>query len=396
VYEGKMVDQFDHRAKGYRSGRGRSAEWANLPFSLPTKSIQPQWYIPDNKIPEKTRERTELYRIGFCNVASPTNERSFVAALIPPKTISGHSVPTIVFTAKDPEWYYPFWLAIANSFVFDFLSRMKVSLNMTFTILDSLPFPRLAADDPRVRLLVPLALKLTCTSPEMTRFWKLMASQGWVEPVPDGQTPLGLEDEEERLVAKAEIDAIVARNVFDLARAELDYVLNTFPTYQGYQAEQYGEYRSRKLILEVYDALEAASQQGHTYQSRVPASPSNGTPPHTLTALLASGCPAIPFPLKLADADVGAGRAGNWLCSPLTDGDPMPAEGSWVLVRHDRLRRGPTQPGIAVGQLSLNPVSDGMEVLLKGAIPPAQLRLSAEEYAAFRPLAILEPVPQQE
>ena len=33
---------------------------------------------------------------------------------------------------------------------------------------------------------------------------------------------------------------------------------------------------------------------------------------------------------------------------------------------------------------------------LKGAIPPAQLRLTPEEYAAFRPLAVLEPMPRRE
>ena len=33
-----------------------------------------------------------------------------------------------------------FWLAVANSFVMDFIVRKKVSLTMTYTIMDSLPF----------------------------------------------------------------------------------------------------------------------------------------------------------------------------------------------------------------------------------------------------------------
>ena len=46
VYEGRMVDQFDHRAKAYRSGRGRSAVWEPLPFGDPRKAIVPQWRLP--------------------------------------------------------------------------------------------------------------------------------------------------------------------------------------------------------------------------------------------------------------------------------------------------------------------------------------------------------------
>jgi hypothetical protein len=394
VYEGRMVAQFDHRAKGYRSGRGRTAEWADLPFSLPTKSIQPQWYIPADKIPDKPKVRICRYRIGFCDVASPTNERTLVAALIPPGPICGHKVPTIVFEAGF-EWAYPYWLAVANSFAMDFIARKKVSLSMSYTVLDSLPFPRLNSDDPRVRLLVPLVLRLTCTSPEMTEFWNLLAKQGWVDPVAEGQLP-GLREEEDRLLAKAEIDAIVARTIFDLSRTEMEYVLDTFPTYRGYQEDQYGEYRSRRLILEIYAALDEASQKGQVYESRLATPQAEGAVTHTLASLLTAACPSTPFPLKLPPIEIGPEHPSIWVCHPLGDGQPTPEEGAWVLVRHEELRRGASSPGIAAGQLALNPLAEGMEVLLKGMIPPARLRLTTEEWKTFRPLAVLKPDPQPE
>jgi hypothetical protein len=70
----------------------------------------------------------------------------------------------------------------------------------------------------------------------------------------------------------------------------------------------------------------------------------------------------------------------------------MPPEGTWVLLRSDGVRRGTTPLAIAAGRLALNPIADGMEVLLKGAIPPATLRLSTEQWRRFRPLAILTPI----
>jgi hypothetical protein len=34
------------------------------------------------------------------------------------------------------------WLGVANSFALDFLARKKAALNLTLTIMDSLPLPR--------------------------------------------------------------------------------------------------------------------------------------------------------------------------------------------------------------------------------------------------------------
>jgi hypothetical protein len=100
VYEGRMVAAFDYRAKGYLSGRGRKADWEDLPFGDPRKAIRPQWYIPTAKLPAKLGERPHNYRIGFCDVTSPTNERSLVSALIPPSIIAGDKVPTILFSVQ--------------------------------------------------------------------------------------------------------------------------------------------------------------------------------------------------------------------------------------------------------------------------------------------------------
>ena len=85
LYEGRMVWQYDHRAKGYRSGRGRASVWESLPFDDTGKSIQPQWRVLPDQIPPKARERVARFRLGFCDVASPTNERSLVACLHRPQ-----------------------------------------------------------------------------------------------------------------------------------------------------------------------------------------------------------------------------------------------------------------------------------------------------------------------
>ena len=255
LFEGRMITQFDHRAKGYRSGRGRVAVWKDLAFNDPSKSIQPQWFIPHERVLEKCNDRLQSFRISFCDVASPTNERTLVAALVPPAVLCGHSAPTILFERPAEPWHYPIWVALANSYAMDFVARTKVSLHMTFSILDSLPFPRLARADSRATALVTRSLRLSCTGPEMTPFWNRLAADGWVSATSGPDVIPGVLDESERLKLRAEIDVLVARDLFELTRDEMDYILGTFPTQQRYQEEKYGEFRSRRLILDAWPSL---------------------------------------------------------------------------------------------------------------------------------------------
>lgn len=255
LYEGRMVDQFDYRAKGYRSGRGRAGVWEDLPFESPNKSIQPQWHISDDRIPDKCRDRIGTYRVGFCDVASPTNERTLVAAILPPGAICGDKVPTITFEGDETGWHLALWVAVANSYAMDFIARKKVSLKMSYTVVDSLPFPRLSRDDHRARALVSRSLRLSCTGPEMLPLWHRLATEGWCSATSTKTQIAGELDYEARLKLRAEIDAIVARDLFELTGPELDYVLTTFPTQQRYQEEMYGEFRSRRLILEAFEQV---------------------------------------------------------------------------------------------------------------------------------------------
>lgn len=283
VYEGRMVAQFDHRAKAYIAGRGRAAEWVELEFERREKAIRPQWYLPSDKVPKKLSERIHQYRLGFCDVASPTNERTLVAALIPPECVCGDKVPTITFQA-DSVWAYMLWLAVANSFAMDFLARRKVSLKMSYTVMDSLPFPRLDRTDPRARQIVPLAARLTCTGREMDRYWDHLARESWVPERPSGRPAPGLTDARERLVATAELEVLVAAGLFGLTRQQLDFILDTFPIVRKNDEAAHGEYRTKRVILGVYDEMAEAIRTGQPYQTRLdppPADPRVAHPPRS-------------------------------------------------------------------------------------------------------------------
>lgn len=257
VYEGRMVGQFDHRAKGYVSGRGRSAVWEDFAFDSPRKRIQPQWWIDRDKLPSKVVDRVSRYRIGFCDVASPTNERSLVATIIPPHAVCGHKVPTIIFDDGEIArslW----WVAAANCYTIDYMVRRKVSLSMTYTVLDSIPIPNPPLDATGVQRCVELAAQLVCCGEEMLPLWNRLRGEGWVS----AEDPQCFETEESRLVALAEIDAIVAKDILGLSAQEMRFVLDDFPTAAKYEVARWGSFRSRDLILSHFDTSRTRVEQG--------------------------------------------------------------------------------------------------------------------------------------
>lgn len=256
VYEGRMIDNFDHRAKTYVSGHGNSAVWTERPFGDPEKSIVPQWRVLPENVPGKLGNRCDRYRIGFGDVANPRNERSFVAALIPPSTICGDKVPTFDFD-EEYEWAYLPWLAVANSLAMDWMARTRLtSAKMALSLLDGLPFPRPKIADPLFQDTASIVLRLICTSPEMTPFWNKMAALGVVPSCPDGEVPASaLVNPEARESARALLDAYVAKKVFGLEERELSEILDTFGVLFRREMRTYQEFRTKRLILDAFNSL---------------------------------------------------------------------------------------------------------------------------------------------
>ncbi|EJG5394706.1 N-6 DNA methylase [Salmonella enterica] len=141
VIEGRMVSQYRFGCKGYVSGTGRSSIWESYPTG--NSSINPQFWIDKDKLSLQTRERIKSKRVGFCDISGQTNERTFMASLIPENVVCGNKVPTILFNNdKNDECLYV-WLAIANSFIFDWAIRRVMTTTVNYFLLQSIPFPRI-------------------------------------------------------------------------------------------------------------------------------------------------------------------------------------------------------------------------------------------------------------
>lgn len=274
LYQGSMVTHHDYRAKGYMSGHGRNVTWESLTFGTQEKCIRPQWRILPEKIPNKIHDRVRRYRIGFCDVGNSTNQRALMAAMIPPNTVCGHKVPTIEFAPNSPAIML-LWLAVGNTLAMDFIVRMKVALTMSLSILASLPFPRIVATGSAAARACALAARLSCAGAEMEELVEELAK------IPElaGQDITPAHDPAERAQLSAELDIVVARNLFGLTREEVQYLLEprdvlgpdctaeTFAALRRAEEREHGEYRTKRLVLREFDRMDLAEAHGETYVS---------------------------------------------------------------------------------------------------------------------------------
>ena len=138
LLEGRHVHQFRWRAKTYISGQGRAAIWNAEP--IPTARVRTQWHIPLAALRSDTAERIERSRVGFCDITGQTNERSLLVARVPANFVCGNKVPTLTFDdgGEDRE---DLFIALANSFVVDWMLRRVVTTSVNFFLLNSLPLP---------------------------------------------------------------------------------------------------------------------------------------------------------------------------------------------------------------------------------------------------------------
>jgi hypothetical protein len=232
LYEGRLVHQFDHAAKGYTGGDGRRARWEPLPMG--TKSVRAHYWVNEDEIGPRAAHVARI-RVGFCDITGHANERTALAARIPAGFPCGNKVPTCAFDRADDRLPL-LWLAIANSFVVDWLLRRRVSTTLNFFHWKMVPFPRLDPASAEGRALWVAAARLSAIDPASTA-----ASTDVL--VAHGEAPATLLDAPARARLRARLDVAVA-DLYGVDAPALELILADFPLLDRRQPALAGERRS--------------------------------------------------------------------------------------------------------------------------------------------------------
>jgi len=284
MYEGKMISQYDHHFGTYDGQTQAQANKGYLPYPSPKDHDNPEFrctprfFIPQ---PVATRRVSELWKrdwlLVWRDITNSVAARSVVACIIP---FGGADFTLRVGmpTASPSEAIV--LLAQLNSMVFDYCARQKIGgthlADFVLKQLPSLDAETLRAPCPfsqELRLsewVGPRVLELTYTSWDLAGFALDLDYPG---------PPFRFIDDRRRII-RAELDAAFFY-LFGLPRDDVEYVLDSFPIVRRNDEKAYAEYRTKRLILERFDALARGVETGHPYETTLDPRPGDPSLTHT-------------------------------------------------------------------------------------------------------------------
>jgi hypothetical protein len=86
-------------------------------------------------------------------------------------------------------------------------------------------------------------------------------------------------DEERRFLIRCELDAAFF-HLYGIDRDDADYIMETFPIVKRKDEARFGEYRTKRVILEIYDAMAEAARTSRPYQTRLDPPPGDPRAAH--------------------------------------------------------------------------------------------------------------------
>ena len=263
LYEGKMVQAFDHRAASIvvnPENQHRPAQ--PKPASL--DQHQTADWLPDPQfwvLRSETSFPTFPYLLAFKDVTAPTNVRSMIAVLIPGSGV-GNTLP-IVSTDGHTAVDAAVLLANFNAIPFDYVARQKIQgQHLNWYIVEQLPVvppdryeairfgPKTAGEIVREAV-----LELTYTAHDMAPFARDM---GYVDKSGKVKPPFTW-DEARRLHLRAKLDAVFFHLYGVTDRDDIRYIYSTFPIVERHETIVHGCYYSRDLCLAYMNALAAGN-----------------------------------------------------------------------------------------------------------------------------------------
>lgn len=266
LYEGKMVQAFDHRAASVVVNPDNVNRPAQPMPATIEQSSDPAWFAdPQFWVQPAEALMREPYMLGFKDVTAPTNMRTMIAALIP-SGAAGNTLPLLELK-EGAKRDTALLSANLNSAALDFLARQKVQgQHLNWFIVEQLPvippaaYTRTFGPKTAAEIVREAVLELTYTAHDMAAF---ALDMGHVDA--DGEVrPPFTWDEDRRLQLRAKLDALyfILYGIYDSdnagqSRDNIRYIYSTFPIVERQEIAEWGSYRSRDLALAWINALMA-------------------------------------------------------------------------------------------------------------------------------------------
>ena len=266
LYVSVMVHQYDHRWATYENGKFRYMTEAEK--QEPTFVAQPQYWVPADEATHRIGDERR-WLLGWRLRTGTTDERTFIMSPHP-RTGTGNSLQQFLLPPATEGRYRGAATAVINSLACDYATRQKLGgNNLNFFVVKQLPILEPSSLTDHISFMERHLVELCYTAWDMAPFG---GDLGW-----DG--PPFRWDAQRRALIRAELDALMFR-LYGIDRADADYILDTFAVLQKDDLKRWGEYRTKRLTLERYDAMAEADRRGQAYQTVLDPPPAHPSVAH--------------------------------------------------------------------------------------------------------------------
>ncbi|NDD65550.1 MAG: hypothetical protein EBZ36_16480 [Acidobacteria bacterium] len=297
LYEAKMIHQFDHRWAGYNGLE--TVDVTTAQKQDPQFQVMPRYWVPKEAVVERlSREAGPAphWLLGWRDICRSTDERTVISSVIP---VSGcGDTLLLMFPALHFRSLAANLISNLDSFILDYAARQKIGgTHLKYHVFKQLPilppFKYLEVcqwqkTQSLHQWIISRAVELIYTSNDLSQF---------ADDLTYKASPFTW-DPDRRFLLRAELDAAFF-HLYGIGRDDVDYILDTFPIVRRKDEAAHGEYRTKRAILEIYDALATAMATGEAYRTRLDPPPAQGWTP--LEAALPAATPDPPFALKVVD-----------------------------------------------------------------------------------------------
>ncbi|MCG5216113.1 Eco57I restriction-modification methylase domain-containing protein [Streptosporangium soli] len=274
LYEAKMLHHYDHRWATYEPNGSINA-LTLAQKQIPDAVALPRYWVEKSVVEETLSNKgwDHDWLMGWRDIARATDERTTILSVFP-KAGVGNQLPLMLISGQ-PVRQLAAIQACLSSLILDFAARSKVGgTHLNFFIYQQLPVlaplivsrnvlwesESTVADWVRERV-----VELSYTTYDMEPFARDLKDEG---------APF-IWEVERRALIRAELDSAFF-HLYGIARDDVAYVMDTFPIIKRKDEATYGEYRTKRLILGLYDAMQDAIDGRKPYQTPLDPPPGYG------------------------------------------------------------------------------------------------------------------------
>lgn len=304
LVEGKMIHHFDHRFSTYEGASQAQFNLGSLPApSLAQKQdpffcVMPSDWLPSDEMEDHIGSNWQRnWLLAFRDITNTTNERTLIATIVPRLPL-GNKAP-IVYTSIEDISLTALLQANLASLCCDYCARQKIGgTSLTYFYFKQLPIlpPRTYAQ-PCVwsgvaRILkgwlLPRVIELTYTAWDLKHFAEDCGYDG----------PPFRWDRERRFLLCCELDAAFfylylgtpedwqkepdsLTSLFPAPRNAVEYIMDTFPIVKRTDEKQFGSYRTKETILDIYDRMATAIAGGPPFDTLLDPPPADPSVAHS-------------------------------------------------------------------------------------------------------------------